>query len=76
MGDDAIVHGINETEATLVITSHDLLPKLKVSIKTIACKTSENIENIFMKLLLENYHNKIHSKNNPEKIFHGILKPQ
>lgn len=29
MGDDAIAHGINETEVTTVITSHDLLPKFK-----------------------------------------------
>lgn len=27
LGDDAIAHGINETEVTTVITSHDLLPK-------------------------------------------------
>lgn len=29
LGDDAIAHGINETEVTTVITSHDLLPKFK-----------------------------------------------
>lgn len=29
LGDDGVVHGINETEATVVITSHDLLPKFK-----------------------------------------------
>lgn len=29
MGEDAIAHGINETEGTIVITSHDLLPKFK-----------------------------------------------
>nr|XP_033321296.1 long-chain-fatty-acid--CoA ligase 4 isoform X1 [Megalopta genalis] len=29
LGDDAIVHGINETEVDTVITSHDLLPKFK-----------------------------------------------
>ncbi|PSN39553.1 Long-chain-fatty-acid--CoA ligase 3 [Blattella germanica] len=29
LGDDAIAHGINETEVSLVITSHDLLPKFK-----------------------------------------------
>ncbi|XP_071454206.1 long-chain-fatty-acid--CoA ligase 4 isoform X1 [Hetaerina americana] len=27
LGDDAIAHGINETEVTTVITTHDLLPK-------------------------------------------------
>ncbi|CAL4105089.1 unnamed protein product, partial [Meganyctiphanes norvegica] len=29
LGEDAIVHGINETEARHVITSHELLPKFK-----------------------------------------------
>ncbi|XP_015436421.1 PREDICTED: long-chain-fatty-acid--CoA ligase 4 isoform X3 [Dufourea novaeangliae] len=29
LGDDAIAHGINETEVDTVITSHDLLPKFK-----------------------------------------------
>lgn len=29
LGDEAIAHGINETEVTTVITSHDLLPKFK-----------------------------------------------
>lgn len=29
LGDDAIAHGINETEVSTVITSHDLLPKFK-----------------------------------------------
>lgn len=29
LGDEGIVHGINETEVTHIITSHDLLPKLK-----------------------------------------------
>ena len=29
LGEDAIAHGINETEVSLVITSHDLLPKFK-----------------------------------------------
>lgn len=29
LGDDAIAHGINETEVSLVITSHDLLPKFR-----------------------------------------------
>lgn len=30
LGDDGVVHGINETEVTTVITTHDLLPKFKV----------------------------------------------
>jgi len=29
LGDDAIVHGLNETEVSLVVTSHELLPKFK-----------------------------------------------
>jgi len=29
LADDAIIHGLNETEVSLVITSHDLLPKFK-----------------------------------------------
>ncbi|CAL4114695.1 unnamed protein product, partial [Meganyctiphanes norvegica] len=29
LGDDAVAHGINETEVTHVITSHELLPKFK-----------------------------------------------
>lgn len=29
LGDDGVIHGINETEVTTVITSHDLLPKFK-----------------------------------------------
>jgi len=29
LGEDAVVHGLNETEAELVITSHELLPKFK-----------------------------------------------
>ncbi len=29
LGEEAVVHGINQTKATHVITSHDLLPKFK-----------------------------------------------
>ncbi|XP_018021963.1 long-chain-fatty-acid--CoA ligase 4 isoform X2 [Hyalella azteca] len=29
LGDDAVVHGINETEVRHIVTSHDLLPKLR-----------------------------------------------
>ncbi len=29
LGEEAVVHGINQTGATHVITSHDLLPKFK-----------------------------------------------
>ena len=30
LGDEAVAHGINETEVTTVITSHSLLPKFKI----------------------------------------------
>lgn len=30
LGDEAIIHGINETEASMVITTQDLLPKFKL----------------------------------------------
>jgi len=29
LGDDAIMHGLNETEVSLVVTSHELLPKFR-----------------------------------------------
>ena len=29
LGDEAVCHGINQTEVTHVITSHDLLPKFR-----------------------------------------------
>ncbi|XP_065349419.1 fatty acid CoA ligase Acsl3 [Cloeon dipterum] len=34
LGDDAIAHGINETEATIVVTTQDLLPKFKAIIQS------------------------------------------
>ena len=36
LGDDAIIFGINQTEVTHVLTTHDLLPKFK----NVLCKTS------------------------------------
>ncbi|KAF4526898.1 hypothetical protein B566_EDAN014520 [Ephemera danica] len=33
LGDDAIVHGLNETEATMVVTTQDLLPKFRQLLK-------------------------------------------
>ena len=33
LGDDAIAHGINQTEVTHVITTHELLPKFKNVLK-------------------------------------------
>ncbi|XP_069684265.1 fatty acid CoA ligase Acsl3-like isoform X1 [Periplaneta americana] len=44
LGDDAIAHGINETEVSLVITSHDLLPKFK----NILAKTPKVTQIIYM----------------------------
>jgi len=29
LGDEAVIHGINQTEVEYVVTSHDLLPKFK-----------------------------------------------
>lgn len=29
LGEDALIHGINETQVTCIVTSHDLLPKFK-----------------------------------------------
>ena len=29
LGDDAIIHGLNETGVSLVVTSHELLPKFR-----------------------------------------------
>ncbi len=34
LGEEAIAHGINETEVSFVITSHDLLPKFKSLLKS------------------------------------------
>lgn len=31
LGQDALIHGINETEASMIITSFGLLPQVKVS---------------------------------------------
>lgn len=35
LGDDGVTHGVNETEVDTMITSHDLMPKLKKILKTI-----------------------------------------
>lgn len=35
LGEEAIAHGINETEVDTVITSHDLLPKFKQLLKMV-----------------------------------------
>ena len=33
LGDDAIIHGINETEVSIVVTTQDLLPKFRQLLK-------------------------------------------
>jgi len=33
LGDEGVIHGINQTEVEYVITSHDLLPKFKSILK-------------------------------------------
>lgn len=50
LGDEGILHGINETEVTTVITSHDLLPKFKTILKDLPfVKTIIFIEDQIMK---------------------------
>lgn len=44
LGDDAIAHGINETEVATIITTHELLPKFK----NILAKTPKVTTIIFM----------------------------
>ncbi|KAG8198271.1 hypothetical protein JTE90_021526 [Oedothorax gibbosus] len=47
LGEDGIIHGINETEVTHIFTSHDLMPKLKKIIeKTPAVTHIVYMENI------------------------------
>lgn len=41
LGDDGVAHGINETEVTTVITSHELVPKFKNLLKL--CPKLENV---------------------------------
>ena len=45
LGDEAVAHGINETEVTTVITSHSLLPKFKILL--------ENCPNVTQIIYLE-----------------------
>lgn len=35
LGEDGITHGVNETEVNVIITSHELMPKLRSILKTI-----------------------------------------
>ena len=35
LGEDGIMHGVNETEVNVIITSHELMPKLKSILKSI-----------------------------------------
>ncbi|KAL0274114.1 UNVERIFIED_CONTAM: hypothetical protein PYX00_006617 [Menopon gallinae] len=51
LGEEAIAHGINETEVSLVITSHELLPKFtKILPKTPKVKTIVYMEDQLNKL--------------------------
>jgi len=34
LGEDGVIHGVNETEVSIVITSHELLPKFRNILKT------------------------------------------
>lgn len=36
LGEDGIIHGINETESTHLITSYDLMPRIAVSLSSLA----------------------------------------
>lgn len=44
LGEDAVVHGLNETESTVVLTSEELLPKFK----SILNKTPHVLHLIYM----------------------------
>lgn len=37
LGDDAIAHGINETQASVVVTTQDLLPKFRQILQDCPC---------------------------------------
>lgn len=56
LGDEAIAHGINETEVTTVITSYDLMPKFKnILAKTPRVKTLIYMEDQLKKLEHEGF---------------------
>jgi len=67
LGDEAIIHAINQTEVEIVITSHDLLPKFKnVLSKTpkVACLVF--IEDQLVKTNTEGYKNSVQVKSYSE----------
>ena len=43
LGRDAVVHGVNESEVAVIITSNELLPKFKVRMtgSTVYCSVQE-----------------------------------
>ena len=51
LGDDAIAFGVNQTEVTHVITTHDLLPKFKTVLK----KTPKVQHLIFIEVSMQNF---------------------
>ena len=54
LGEDAIAHGLNETEVDTVITSHELLPKFKRILgKTPTVKNIIFFENPLKKTITE-----------------------
>ena len=57
LGEDAIAHGLNETEVDTVITSHELLPKFKrILDKTPTVKNIIFFENPLKKTMTEGKH--------------------
>nr|XP_022902210.1 long-chain-fatty-acid--CoA ligase 4 [Onthophagus taurus] len=56
LGDDAIAHGINETEVTTVITSYELMPKFKTILaRTPSVKTLIYMEDQLKSLNMSEY---------------------
>lgn len=56
LGEEAIAHGINETDVTIVITSHDLLPKFKKILQlTPRVKTLIYMEDRLAKTITSDY---------------------
>ena len=60
LGDDAVSHGINETQVSVVITSHALLPKFKTMLKS--CPKVKHIiviEDQIAKTCIEDFKDKV-----------------
>ena len=54
LGDDAVAHALNETAVSVVVTSHDLLPRFKemLSFRFMICWRVNLRISIFLKTLL------------------------